>query len=291
MTENKNMDNPRQVLNNYIKGCEVKCDRPLWMTVLLGVMAGAFISFGAAASTVAMYGVANTGISRTIAGVVFPIGLMLIVFIGGELFTGNCMMITGVIDKRYSIIQMLKNLVVVFLSNLAGAIVMALLIANCGEFGFSENTLGAYVIKIAVTKVNLPFGMAFISGILCNILVCAAVLMAAGAKETIGKIWAVFFPIFVFVICGFEHCVANMYYLSAGILASANSDYVAKAMEVYQLTGKQIETLSWQNMFAGNLLPVTLGNIVGGMVFIGLPVYFLNREKNKQAEVQSLSVE
>lgn len=276
---------PRQILQKYIKGCIGKTVNPIWRTVLLGVMAGAFISFGAAASSVSMYGIENVGIARTIGGVVFPIGLMLIVLVGGELFTGNCLMITGVLDKRYRALAMVKNLVIVFLSNLIGAVFIALLIANSGQFGFSENALGAYVIRTAVTKANLPFGTAFISGILCNILVCAAVFMSAGAKDAAGKVWSIFFPIFVFVICGFEHCVANMYYISAGILAAGNSGYAAKAVELYGYTASQLASLNWESMFVNNLLPVTLGNIIGGAVFVGLPLYFLNRDKKGHADI------
>lgn len=276
---------PRQILQKYIKGCIGKTVNPIWRTVLLGAMAGAFISFGAAASSVSMYGIENVGIARTIGGVVFPIGLMLIVLVGGELFTGNCLMITGVLDKRYRALAMVKNLAIVFLSNLIGAVFIALLIANSGQFGFSENALGAYVIRTAVTKANLPFGTAFISGILCNILVCAAVFMSAGAKDAAGKVWSIFFPIFVFVICGFEHCVANMYYISAGILAAGNSGYAAKAVELYGYTASQLASLNWGSMFANNLLPVTLGNIIGGAVFVGLPLYFLNRDKKGHADI------
>lgn len=284
MEEKENLYTPKQILQKYMKGCVTKSQSPIWRTLLLGVMAGAFISFGAAASSVSMYGISNTGISRTIGGVVFPIGLMMIILIGGELFTGNCLMITGAMDKRYSALLVVKNLALVFVSNLAGALLTAVLIVNSGQLNFSENALGAYVIKTAVSKAGLPFGTAFISGILCNILVCAAVFMAAGAKDAAGKVWSIFFPIFVFVICGFEHCVANMYYLSAGIFAAGNGEYAAKAMELYGYTEGQLASLNWMSMFVNNLLPVTLGNIVGGMVFVGLPVFLLYRDKKGNVE-------
>lgn len=283
----ESMYTPRQILQKYIKGSTTKTSNPLWRTVLLGIMAGAFIAFGAAASSVSMYGINNTGISRTLGGVVFPIGLMLIILIGGELFTGNCLMITGVLDHRYSVRAMAKNLIMVFLSNMIGAVFIALLIANSGQFGFSDNALGAYVIKTAAAKISLPFGTAFISGILCNILVCAAVFMSAGAKDAAGKVWSIFFPIFVFVICGFEHCVANMYYIAAGIFASANGMYASAAAELYGITAGQLSQLNWGSMFLNNLLPVTLGNIIGGMVFAGLPLYLLNRDKRGGADITS----
>lgn len=281
----ENIYSPKQIMQKYIKGSVSKASNPLWRTVLLGIMAGAFIAFGAAASSVSMYGIANAGIARTLGGVVFPIGLMLIVLVGGELFTGNCLMITGVLDKRYSSLAVVKNLVIVFLSNLIGAAFIALLIAYSGQFGFSDNALAAYVIKTAVTKTSIPFGTAFISGILCNILVCAAVFMSVGAKDAAGKVWSIFFPIFVFVICGFEHCVANMYYISAGIFAAANNTYASAAMELYGYSEGQLASLNWGSMFVNNLLPVTLGNIIGGMVFVGVPLYLLNRDKKGGAEI------
>lgn len=291
MEDRENLYTPKQVLQKYMKGCVNKSTSPIWRTVLLGIMAGAFIAFGAAASSVSMYGIPNVGISRTIGGVVFPIGLMMIILVGGELFTGNCLMITGALDKRYRALAVVKNLALVFFSNLVGASFVAIMIVNSGQLHYSEDALGAYVIKTAVAKANLPFGTAFISGILCNILVCVAVFMAAGAKDAAGKVWTIFFPIFVFVICGFEHCVANMYYLSAGIFAAGNADFANKAMELYGYTDKQLASLNLQSMFVNNLLPVTLGNIVGGMVCVGLPVFFLYREKKGNSEIAPHFVE
>lgn len=281
----ENLYTSKQVLQRCIRASITKTKSPIWKTIMMGIMAGAFISFGAAASSVPLHGIENVGIARTVGGVVFPIGLMLIVFIGGELFTGNCLMITGILDKRYSIFAMLKNLAVVFLSNFIGAVFVALLIANSGQLGFSDGALGGYAIKTAVTKANLSFGTAFISGILCNILVCAAVFMATGAKDAAGKLWSIFFPIFVFVVCGFEHCVANLYYLCTGVLAVGNSSYTAKAVEKYGLTEEQLASLDLGNMFMNNVLPVTLGNVVGGVVFIGIPVYFLNKDKKASVSI------
>jgi formate/nitrite transporter len=282
----ENLYTPKEILQKYIKLCMNKVSYPVWKVLLMGVVAGAFISIGAAASSVSMHGIESTGVARTIGGAVFPIGLMLIVLIGGELFTGNCLVIFGILDKKYPWPTMAKNLTLVFVSNLAGAVLMAVLVAHSGQFEFSHGALGAYVIKVALTKSTLNPVTAFISGILCNIVVCAAVFMAAGAKDLAGKIWAIFFPIFVFVICGFEHCVANMYYISAGIFALANKNYVAKAMELYGYTEAQLSALNWGNMFVVNLLPVTIGNIVGGSLFFAVPIYFAYREKvhNEQEE-------
>lgn len=275
----ENMYSPKEIVQKYMKGSEAKVALPVYRTIILGLLAGGAISLGAVGSSVSMYGISSTGVSRTLGATVFPIGLMLIIILGGELFTGNCLLIMGAIDKRYNPLLIVKNLVIVWLSNFAGALIIAFLASSCGEFGFSDSALGAYVIKTAMGKINLSFSTAFFSGILCNILVCAAVLMALGAKDMVGKIFAIFFPIFVFVICGFEHCVANMYYISAGILSKLNTSYCQKAIEMYGYTSEQIGSLNFTNMIISNLIPVTLGNIVGGMIFLGLPLVILNKDK------------
>ena len=282
MNDKENLYTPKQVLERYMTGCISRTSAPWWRICLLGVMAGAFIAFGAAASSVSMYGIPVTGLSRTVGGAVFPIGLMLIILVGGELFTGDCLMITGAMDGRYPWKSVICDLILVFVSNFVGALFIAFLVTHSGQLGFSDNELGAYVIKVAAGKLNIPFGTAFLSGILCNILVCAAVFMAAGATDVTGKLWATFFPIFVFVICGFEHCVANMYYLTAGILAAGNAAYAAKATALYGFdVVERLTSRGWIDMLTKNLLPVTLGNIVGGMVCVGLPVYILYHDKKK----------
>lgn len=275
----ENLYQPKEIFQKYVAACEKKTSAKSARTILLGIMAGLFIALGAAGSSVSMYAIEPTGIARTVGGAVFPIGLMMILVIGGELFTGNCMLIGGVIDRRYSAGKMLKNLALVYVSNFLGAIFAALLVVNSGQLAFSDGALGANVIKTAVGKAGMEFVPAFISGILCNILVCAAVYMATGAKDMAGKLWAVFFPVFVFVICGFEHCVANMYYLSAGIFAAENATYAQKAMELFGYSQTQLDALNWGNALLHNLLPVTLGNMAGGMVIIGIPVTLLYKEK------------
>ena len=139
--------------------------------------------------------------------------------------------------------------------------------------------MGAYTIKVALDKCNGNFLSLFISGILCNVLVCVAVLMSMAAKDATGKVFGFLFPIFAFVIAGYEHCVANMYYIPAGMQAARHEVYVAKAAEIYGITAEQIASINVANFFGANLLPVTLGNIVGGMFFISLPLYVLHKDK------------
>jgi formate/nitrite transporter len=174
---------------------------------------------------------------------------------------------------------MTAMLILVWLANLAGGILMAFMIANSGQLGYSDNLLGAFTIKLAVGKAGISFGTGVCSGILCNVFVCAAVLMAAMAKNMTGKIFAVFFPIMSFVIGGFEHCVANMYYIPAGIFASGNAAYAKAAAKAYGLTEKQIASLNWGAFFLKNELPVTIGNIIGGMIFISLVLVVLHKKK------------
>ena len=246
--------------------------------ILLGIAAGFFIGIGAEASSLAMHGISNVGLARTVAGAVFPIGLMLIVLLGGELFTGNCLISMAVYDKKAKLKGMIRNLTIVYISNFIGAALMAWMINNCGQLNFSDGGAGAFTIKVALGKVGIDPMQAIVSGILCNVLVCLAIFMAATAKDVTGKCIAIFFPIFVFVISGFEHCVANMYYIPAGILAAHNPLYAAKATELYGITAEQLSGLNFGTMFS-NLLPVTIGNIIGGMVFVGLLYWYLYRKK------------
>lgn len=246
--------------------------------ILLGIAAGFFIGIGAEASSLAMHGISNVGLARTVAGAVFPIGLMLIVLLGGELFTGNCLISMAVYDKKAKLKGMIRNLTIVYISNFIGAALMAWMINNCGQLNFSDGGAGAFTIKVALGKVGIDPMQAMVSGILCNVLVCLAIFMAATAKDVAGKCIAIFFPIFVFVISGFEHCVANMYYIPAGIFAAQNTLYAAKATELYGITAEQLSGLNFGTMFS-NLIPVTIGNVIGGMVFVGLLYWYLYRKK------------
>lgn len=270
---------PQQIVAANMTAAKGKTTLPLLRLILLGIFAGMFIACGASASSVAMHAVSNVGLARLVAGCVFPIGLMMIVFVGGELFTGDCLMIMGCMHGKFSVWSMAKVLILVWISNLAGSVLFAAMVNASTQYNYTSGLLGAFTIKVAMGKLGMSFGVAFISGILCNFFVCIAVLMAAAAKDIAGKVWAIFFPIMAFVVSGYEHCVANMYYIPAGIFAAANDAYVEIAMDTYGYTTQQLGTLNWGSMLIRNLLPVTLGNIVGGMVFVGLPLYLIHKEK------------
>lgn len=263
---------PSEVIKSNIKSAVAKANLPLAKMILLGMMAGAFIAFGGAASSVAAHGVADVGLARSIAGAIFPVGLMLVVFTGSELFTGNSLMIMAVIDKKITLLKMIRNLVVVYFANFIGALIIDVLVFLSGQFDFSGGGLGAYTIKVALAKTSIAPVTAVISAILCNILVCLAIVLAGTAKDSIGRIFGIFFPIAAFVVCGFEHCVANMFYIPAGMLAATNTAYVQKAQELYGITAQQCSSLTH---FAGteSLLFVTIGNIIGGVLFVGVVLY------------------
>lgn len=268
---------PAQVAELMLVGMTGKSKLPLVKMFLLGILAGAFIAFGAEASSLAAHNVTQVGIQRLIMGCVFPVGLIMVVLLGTELFTGNCMMVAAVADKRVKLAMLLRNWIVVYLGNLIGAALIVLLVSATGQLGYSSNGLAVLTIKIAAAKTGLSFGAAFAGGILCNVLVCIAVLLAMASKSIIGKIAGIWFPIMAFVLSGFEHSVANMYYIPAGIFASMNPAYATAAQEA----GVNMANLNALG-FLGNIVPVTLGNFVGGAV-IALVMWFCFARDKKQA--------
>lgn len=274
----KNYNSPAEVVEMNIRAGISKANQPLFKMILLGIMSGAFVALGGAASSTAVHSIPNIGVDRVIIGVIFPVGLMLIVFMGGELFTGNCLLLMGVLDKRVTVKACIGNLVIVYFSNLVGALLVDALICYSGNLNYTDGLLGAYAIKVAVGKVlSATPARGIASGILCNILVCAAVVLATASRDIVGKIWAIFFPIMVFVVSGFEHCIANMYFIPMGMMAAMNPIYVEKAQEAYGLTLEQIESLTvWNSL--GNFIPVTIGNIIGGMLCVALPLYLTHKK-------------
>ena len=274
--EQSQMNQPAQIVEGYIKAGVNKATMPLGRMIFLGICAGIFIACGASASNMGMHTIANASAAKVVAGTIFPVGLIMYLLIGGELFTGDCLMVMGAMNKKYSFASVAKVLTVVFLSNLIGSVLLAFFVFASGQWDYSSGALGAFTIKIAMGKVNTTFFNGFFSGIMCNIFVCGAVLTAYAAKDVTGKIWAAFFPIFAFVISGYEHCVANMYYIPAGIFAKQNPEYVSLVMEKYGYTAEQLEHLNWFSFFVQNEIPVTLGNIVGGM-FLGVLLYIIHK--------------
>lgn len=259
-----------------------KVNAPLRTLFILGILAGAFIAFASEGSNMAAFNLlavpATFGLGKAMAGAIFGTGLMLVVVAGGELFTGNTMMLAALFDGKIGLKAMLRNWIIVYLGNLVGSLLIAWMMNVSGLFNSGDNTLGAVTIKIAVYKVHLNFLQAFVLGIMCNWLVCLAVWMATGAKDLTGKFLAIFFPIWLFITSGFEHSVANMYYIPAGIMAKSNPVWVEAALR-NGVTAEKLKELTIQSFLVNNLVPVTLGNIVGGGLFVAGAYYFAYKMK------------
>jgi formate/nitrite transporter len=241
-----------------------KVQKKIPTILILGFFAGAFIAFASQGSTMAAHNlIANPetiGLGRVLTGAVFAVGLIMVILAGGEMFTGSTVIITSVLDRTVTVKQMLLNWLLVYISNLAGGIFIAWMMSKTGLFTVSNGLVGGMTIKIAAGKTDLPFHAAFILGILCNWLVCIAILVSYSSHDVTAKILSIFFIISLFVISGFEHSVANMYYIPAGILAMQNPQWVSMS----QVSAEQLTGLNWVNFAVKNLFPVTLGNIVGG---------------------------
>ena len=277
---------PAEITEVTIQTGIKKTKTPAINLILLGILAGAFIAFASEGSNMAAFNLlanpATYGLGKVLAGSIFGTGLMLVVIAGGELFTGNTMILAGVLDGQVRFSGMLKNWIFVYIGNLIGSVFIAYLMYLSGLFGSGADLLGGMTIKIAVYKVGLTFIQAFVLGIMCNWLVCLAVWMASGAKDMSGKILAIFFPIWLFITSGFEHCVANMYYIPAGIMAKANPAFVESASSL-GVTAEKLSHLNWGTFLVNNLIPVTLGNIVGGGVFVAAIYWFVYIKNGKVA--------
>ena len=248
---------PSEIADEAIKSGYRKANLTISKQLTLGILAGAFIAFGAQAANMAVHAINNPGLAKLIAGLIFPAGLIMVVIAGAELFTGNSLMIMALADRQINFLQLLRSWAVVYVGNLIGSVLIAYFIAKSGQFDFNGGKLGVFTVNTALAKINLSFMQAFIRGILCNWLVCLAVWMSYGSDDLTGKVLVIFFPILLFVASGFEHSIANMYYIPAGIFADSQ------------------EILTWSAMFTKNLIPVTLGNIVGGAFFVGIIYKFV----------------
>lgn len=233
-------------LNDYINvGVGKAKNKPL-KTIILSIMAGFLISLAGYASTVASFSINNFSLSKCLSALIFPMGLILVILLKTELFTGNSLLVIPLVNKKINIKSLIINWLLVYLGNFIGSILLSLLIYKSGSLT-NEVLINTFV-NIANKKISYSFINLLILGTLCNILVCTSVFLGVTHKNTIEKIFVIFIPIFLFVILGFEHSVANMFYLS-----------------IASLLGK----LNFINLIIHNLLPVTLGNIIGG-ILIGL---------------------
>ena len=268
---------PAEITQYAIQTSIKKANNSILNLILLGILGGAFIAFASEGSNMAAFNLLarpeTYGLGKALAGSIFGTGLMLVVIAGAELFTGNTLMLTGLLSRQITLMQMLRNWGLVYLGNFLGSVLIAWMMNASGLLHSGANGLGAVTLKIAVYKVNLTFLQAFVLGIMCNWLVTLAVWMAYGSKNIIGKIFAIFFPIWLFITSGFEHSIANMYYIPAGILAKSNPEIVKTAADL-GLSAEKLATLNWGTFALNNLVPVTLGNIVGGGLLVAT-IYWL----------------
>lgn len=260
----KLISKPNELCDVAIGAAQSKAKLKGYQMMILGFLAGAFIALGGICSAAASHAIENPSSAKFVGASVFPIGLILVVICGAELFTGNCTMITGVLEKKITTKEMLKNWGIVYLANFLGSVFVAFLVYKSGALGANNGKLGATVIKVASTKGGLEFGSAFASGILCNLMVCLAVWGAFAATTVASKVLVIWFPIMGFVVAGFEHSVANMYFMTVGIFAKGNAGFVKAS----GLTADKLSNVSFGGMIH-NLIPVTLGNIVGGALLVG----------------------
>ena len=242
--------------------------------VVLGVLAGAFIALGAIFSTaVTAGGEMAPGIARLLGGLTFSLGLVLVVLAGAELFTGNNLIVMATASGRVRVTALLRHWTIVYLANFVGALATALLVYGSGFFEGGDGATGVRALDIAATKTSLQFGEAVLLGVLANALVCLAVWLSLSAHSVTDKILAVIFPITAFVAAGFEHSIANMYFIPAGLFikAWAPESFWATA----GTAASDYPSITWSDFLVRNLLPVTIGNIIGGAVLVGLTYWFV----------------
>jgi len=261
---------PPEIAKRIAAVAEKKSGLDFFRMFVLGILAGVFIALGAEFYTLVVHdsGLAF-GLNNLIGGLVFCLGLILVVIAGAELFTGNTLIVMGFIERRVSARQLLKGWSIVYLGNLVGSLAMVLLMYYTDQWGFHGAMVGGKALLIANAKVNISFLEAFTRGILCNVLVCLAIWLAFSGRSTIDKIVAVIFPITAFVASGFEHCVANMYFVPMGLALKEQADVLAAAQS---MAGQPIMlvNLTVAGFIVKNLIPVTLGNIIGGSLLVGV---------------------
>ncbi|OLQ74368.1 formate transporter FocA [Photobacterium proteolyticum] len=257
---------PKQIAEKVDNIGVAKARLPLLSMVMLGILAGAYIGLGALYFTLVKsepgFGFAT---GQVLGGVSFSLGLLLVVVAGAELFTGNNLLAMAWADKKITTAELLHNWLVVCAANFIGAFGLAVLVFLSGHTELNQGAIADQYLKIAEAKCNLPFWTAFFRGVLCNVLVCMAVWMALAGRSVIDKAVAIVFPISAFVAAGFEHSIANMYFIPLAMLIKALGDTGAATVA---------ESVTWLG-FIGNLIPVILGNLVGGSVLVGFVYHII----------------
>ncbi len=240
----------------------------------LAILAGAFIALGAIFSTVTVTGGAGSyGVTKLLGGLAFCLGLILVVVAGAELFTGNNMIIMALVAKKITISDLLRNWIIVYLGNFVGSIATAVIMFYTTQYAEpgGHGAVGITALTIASGKCSLPWLTAFARGIYCNALVCLAVWLCYSSRSTTDKILSIIFPISAFVACGFEHCVANMYFIPIGLIIKTDTGFINQVASQIPKLGN----LTLYDFLVSNLIPVTLGNIIGGGLMVGFAYWWI----------------
>ncbi len=256
---------PKEMNNSLVDIGKKKAAMTVYELFMYAILAGLYIALGATGASYMFAYNSDPGIGKLVGGLVFSTGLILVLLAGAELFTGNMLMTAGFIEKKFFLAHIMKNWLVVWIGNFFGALLLVFLLYGSGYFTADGeiSKLGETLAKISTAKLSLLFWPAFLRGIICNILVCLAVIISLSSITTEGKILAVIFPITTFIIGGSEHCVANMFFIPAGLLAKG--DLFSMASMIAMIS---------------NLVPVTLGNIVGGVILVLLHPKSFKKLKN-----------
>lgn len=256
------MHSPLEIARNYVEVGVHKSNLSAFKMVLLGIFAGMFIGFAGIASTTASSTIAASSVSRLLGAIVFPAGMAMVLIAGSELFTGNTLLIIATLEKRITVLRMLKNWFFVFIGNFIGAILVAFLVVEGNTPELFDARLAESIVAAGALRCNLTFMEGFIRGILCNILVCIATWMAFASKDVSGKLITSFWPILLFVLCGFEHSIADMYFGMAAIFTADKYGIISEGLNLW-------------NFLFNCIIPVTLGNIIGGAGIVGFGYWLI----------------
>ena len=264
-----NLFTAAETVANYANAGAAKTKLSVAKMLLLGILAGMLIGFPSCVTNMATFGITNYGISRMVSGLLFAFGLGTVILTGAELFTGNTLITMSLLEKKVTLPSMLKNWLFVYIGNFLGSMLLSAICAYFGWLSAGSNALAVSAMKMAVGKMTMPFQNAFFMGVLCNILVTIGVLMSLSGKDGTSRFLGAWVPVMFFVTCGFNHSIADMTYCMLGLFAKNVTAYASAAAEA----GIALDSLTWGNYFVGNLIPVTLGNLLGG-VAVGVTMWY-----------------
>ena len=264
-----NLFTAAETANNYVTAGVGKTKYSIPKMLILGILAGLLIGFPSCVTEMATFSVTNTSMVRMISGLLFAFGLGTVILTGAELFTGNTLITMSLLDKKVTLPAMLKNWLFVYIGNFLGSMLLSAICAYFGWLSAGSNALAVSAMKMAVGKMTMPFQNAFFMDVLCNILVTIGVLMSLSGKDGTSRFIGAWVPVMFFVTCGFNHSIADMTYCMLGLFAKNVTAYASAAAEA----GIALDSLTWGNYFVGNLIPVTLGNILGG-VAVGVTMWY-----------------